>query len=264
MKKKNLLPVMLCVCALSLAAAPMVFAEEETESEMTASGEYPDSEVLGYIASDYVKLGDYSNLKIEVTEPEEVTEESVLDMAQSFIEAILGEGVELTDENVEEATYGEYTDVDSFLVYLTDYMESYYAYELELEIQDALIAALAENAEFSEYPIELYREYLTSSVEEAMKKELLIVAVAEQAGLEMSDEEYEGLLAEYAAEYGYESVDDFREDYITLYGSEASLRLNVLVDKVYDYLEDIADVELVPETELETEEPDTEEIETEQ
>ncbi|MCD8023720.1 MAG: trigger factor [Lachnospiraceae bacterium] len=191
---------------------------------------------------------------------------------------------ELTDEVVETATGGEYTDVDSFLAYIREYLEEDADYEYLYYVQEALYTALAAGSEVSGYPQDLvdycvddaiayyelvayyygmeyselieyyfgseeyFLELLDAAVKESLQQEMLLMAVAETEGMELSDEEYEEGLAQYAEDYGYDSGEEMEADY-----GETEMRRYILLDKVYAFLQENAVIEETPETEMETE-----------
>lgn len=63
---------------------------------------------------------------------------------------------------------------------------------------------------------------IKEEVESYIKEELVLEAIVEAEGIELTDDEYDEGLSELAEEYGYDDVDEFSEEYDT--------------DDVYDYL----------------------------
>ncbi|MCD8347353.1 MAG: trigger factor [Lachnospiraceae bacterium] len=191
---------------------------------------------------------------------------------------------ELSDEVVETATDGEYTDVDSYLEYIRSYLEEDAEDTWLTNVQEALYTALAACSEVTEYPQDLvdycmddavayyeliasyysmeYADFietyfgseetfmglLESAVEESLQQELLLMAVAETEGMEISDEEYQEGLERYAEYYGFETAEEVEEYY-----SKEDLMRYFLMDKVYEFLQENAVIEEISEEETETE-----------
>ncbi|MCD7744786.1 MAG: trigger factor [Lachnospiraceae bacterium] len=212
---------------------------------------------------------------------------------------------ELSDEVAEIASDGEYTDLDSWLAYIRDYLIEDAESEWTYNVQDALLTELAANSEITGYPQDLidysindavsyyeliasyyemeyedlieayfgseetFLEYLNAAIEESLDQEMLLMAVAETEGLELTDEEYEAGLEAYAEDYGYESGEEMEADY-----GETEMSRYILLDKVYQFLEENSEIVEITEDETETEtetgdwdedetEADTETVETE-
>lgn len=175
---------------------------------------------------------------------------------------------EVTDELISTITDGEYADVASYREYirgyLTDSMETQREYQLKLD----LLTQVANNSEIKEYPQEMvdygmsnmdsyyrsmaeqysmefadfleaymgmteeeFQEQATDAVQQNLQQELYLKAIAEAEGLEVTDEEMAEQGAEYAAQYGYETV----EELIAAYG-ESTVRISIMQDKVLDFL----------------------------
>ncbi|MCD8015977.1 MAG: trigger factor [Lachnospiraceae bacterium] len=400
MKRKNFILAITCACALAVSAVPAgVLAEEETEAldaaEETESvddeeadtdseedadetedetGDEADAVRPTYTALDYVVLGEYKGLTIEL-EPVEVTDEDVLaeaeelvsysdavemvtegtveegdtvdityvgtmdgeefdggsgdyeleigsgDFIEGFEEGLIGveagetvdlnltfpedyyydelagqevvftvtvNGImsvpELSDEVAEIASDGEYTDLDSWLEYIREYLTEDAESEWTYNVQDALLTELAANSEITGYPQDLidysvndaisyyeliasyyemeyedlieayfgseetFLEYLNAAIEESLDQEMLLMAVAETEGLELTDEEYQAGLEAYAEEYGYESGEEMEADY-----GETEMSRYILLDKVYQFLEENSEIVEITEDETETE-----------
>ncbi|MCC8045787.1 MAG: trigger factor [Clostridiales bacterium] len=409
MKRKNYLLAMACVCALALGTSGMaVMAEDETETEFDESelvaaeisttdeteDETADAEEAAddeaeeeseaeteaerptYVALDYVVLGEYKGIVVQMEELAGITDEDVLAEAEdlisysdavewvtegtvqdgdtvdityvgtmdgeefdggsgdyeleigsdSFIDGFedgligveVGETVdldltfpedyyytdlagqdvvftvtvnslmsvpELSDDVVNTATEGEYTDVDSYLEYIRSYLEEDAQTEWDDEVLSAIYEQLAATSEITEYPQDLldysvnewvdYYEYyasifsmeledmvetyygltmeefteeLEAAVQQTVQQELLLMAVAETEEMEISEEEYQEGLERYAEYYGFESADE-----VATYYTEEELNRYFLMDKVYDFLKENAVIEILYETETETE-----------
>ena len=95
------------------------------------------------------------------------------------------------------------------------------------------------------------------AADQTLKEELLLKAVAEKEDITVSDEEYEQGCADYAVRYGYESADALRQAF-----DEATIRISLLMDKTFAYLESTAQIDLIIETETESESEAVTEAET--
>ncbi|MCD7761584.1 MAG: trigger factor [Lachnospiraceae bacterium] len=198
---------------------------------------------------------------------------------------------ELSDEVVEIASDGEYTDVDSYLAYIREYLEEDAEYYYESDVQEAIYAAVAAGCEVEDYPqdlvdycmaeaisyyeyyaelfgmeyedfieayfgsVETFEEELEAAVKDSVKEELILMAIAEAEELDLTDEEYEEGLEQYAEDYGYDSGEDIEAEY-----GETEMRRYILLDKVFEFLVENNTVEQVSESETESEsESETEE-----
>ncbi len=171
---------------------------------------------------------------------------------------------ELTDEVVSTVTDGAYTDVDSWLEYLRFLLEQDASYYWEYQVQTGLLYALEENSVVTGFPQDLY-EYLVNqmisyygedlleeyygdaymdtiqgTVEESLRGEMVLKAVAEKEDLALTDEEYETALEEYALYSGYSSPELLEEEV-----GEQVLYDWFLESKVYSFLESNADIQEV-------------------
>lgn len=114
---------------------------------------------------------------------------------------------------------------------------------------------------------EQYEEDMRASAQEAAEQILMMQAIAEQEGMTVSDEEMEADLADRASQYGYESVDAYKE---ALGNEVKGYREFMMSDRVTAYLIDHAKItQTMPETDDVTEgtenagEAETAETETE-
>ncbi len=177
---------------------------------------------------------------------------------------------ELTDEVVSTVTDGAYTDVDSWLEYLRSLLELNASYYWEYQVQVGLMDALEENSVITGYPQDLfdytadqlidyygedmliayygedYMDYIQGIVEESLEEEMLLMAVAETEGIELTDEEYETAVEEYAVYAGYGSAELLEED-----AGRDNLYNSFLESKVFSFLEENADIEETDEYEFE-------------
>ncbi len=199
---------------------------------------------------------------------------------------------ELTDEVVREVTDGEFTDIESWFSSLRTGLEEEAQEARQDEIRDKLCKALAENSVITDYPEELaeylfqkelsfyeslpelyppatfdeiiaafgytqesFDDLLRSQVQEKVERELLLMTVASYQSMTLTDEEYQDGVEEYMLKYDYKGTDkEFEEEYAQIYGDE-QLGIDLLMDKVLNYLEENA---LITETETENAEEGTE------
>ncbi|MCC8050722.1 MAG: trigger factor [Clostridiales bacterium] len=230
-----------------------------------------------------VEVGD--TVDLELTFPEDYYEELA---GQDVVFTVTVNGIlsvpELSDEVVEIASDGEYTDVDSYLAYIREYLEEDAEYYYESDVQEAVYTAVAAGCEIEDYPQDLvdysmdeaiaYYEYyaelfsmeyedfieayfgsvetfeteLEEAVKDSVKEELILMAIAETEELDLTDEEYADGLEEYASDYGYDSGEDIEAEY-----GETEMRRYILLDKVFDFLVENNTVEDIVEEETETE-----------
>ncbi len=198
---------------------------------------------------------------------------------------------ELTDEVVDTATNGVYTDVDSWLSYIRSALEAQAQVYWEYDAQEAVLEALVANSVITGYPEDLieymvdpvieyyqeiaelyygmtYEEYLSAvsdytpetfeeelhrEAEESLDYEMPVMAVAEAEGMTLSDEEYQASLEQLAAGYGYDDPQEFETDYEAANGKNI-LYESILFYKALDFVEDNAIITDAPvETEEESE-----------
>ena len=102
-----------------------------------------------------------------------------------------------------------------------------------------------------------FNAQVKKAADQTLKEEILLKAVAEKENITVSDEEYEQGCADYAARYGYESADALRQAF-----DEPTIRISLLMDKTFGYLESVTQIDLIIETETESERESTIEAET--
>ena len=135
-----------------------------------------------------------------------------------------------------------------------------------------ILSAVVEGSTFSGYPDELYEEcrksyddanamyaemlgvdasYFELSeeetkeyVEELVYERMIITAIAEKEGIEITEDEYNDTIETLAGEYGYESAADFEADYTKDY-----LMNEFLASKVLDFLLENAKITEISEDE---------------
>ncbi len=259
---------------------------EDYELEI-GSGLFVDGFETGLIGA---SAGD--TVTLDLTFPEDYYYESLAGEDAEFtvtIEEIL-RVPELTDETVVSATNGEYADVTSWLDVIRADLENQLEEDWEYDVQEALLQALAACSVITGYPQDLldytvndavafytelagmypsldytsfieafgysedsFDEVLRQMAEASLEEELLLMAVAEQEGITLSEEEYQSGVANYASQYGFDSTEEFENAYEEAYGSGELLRISLLMDKVFDFLQENATiVEVEAEEEAET------------
>lgn len=192
---------------------------------------------------------------------------------------------EVTGELVDMLSEGEYSTVDGYRAYLKEELESQAAEYQESMIYQDLMMQLYNTCTINEYPQELvdyseasmklaYQSYaqqygmefadfielffgmteeefyeaVSEMVTQNLQQELILVAVAQQEGITLSDEEFQSGCEEYAVKNGYESADDLIAEY-----GEAILKIDLLMDKALGFVKDNAVIQETQETESESE-----------
>jgi trigger factor len=213
---------------------------------------------------------------------------------------------DLTDEHAETLSDGEYTDADSYRASVREDLEADMESQKDSTVKSELLRQISENSEISDYPQDLvdygvasmksyytqmaemysmefedfmstyfgmdeetFMEEAAEVVKESLEQELLLKAIAETEGIEVSAEDYQAGCERYMESYGYESQEEFE----AAYGEEV-IRISILQEDVLEFLvenaivEETAETETAEETELgeeaeteaETEAPETEAV----
>ena len=119
--------------------------------------------------------------------------------------------------------------------YNVDSMTSYYenmASMYGMEFEDFLNAAMGMTKKD-------YDEKLPEVIKEGLLQEFCIKGIAETEGIEISDEEFEEGCKENMESYGYTD----KEEFLNAIGGESVLRLNLIQEKVYDFLMENSEIE---------------------
>jgi trigger factor len=120
-----------------------------------------------------------------------------------------------------------------YLLYLEEVGEAWYGVDLETFVSTLYGETLDE-----------FKADAAEECETAIKRFLVIEAVARAEGIEMTEDMVNEQAQEAYVEYGYDTVDDFMQDVgFTTY------RISLLQDEVVDRLMEIIDVEAVAEAE---------------
>ncbi len=208
-------------------------------------------------------------LDLELTFPEDYYSDDLAGQDVIFTVTVneITRAPELTDENVNALSGGEFPDVESFEDYIRDAMQQQADYYQDYYAQQAILYALEDSATIREFPEDLMLytldefkdiygdDYLNSYgytdeesrrelAQEYLTPELVLQAVAENEDMTLTDEEYEAGLENYAGYYGYSSGADFEEAYVALYG-EDTLYDSILDDKALTFVVENAVINIV-------------------
>ena len=96
---------------------------------------------------------------------------------------------------------------------------------------------------------EQFDEVLLQNIKGSLQQELILKAIAETEGITVSDEEYEAGCEEYAASYGYPTVEQFKEDF-----DRPTVEISLMMEKTMEMISDNAVIEEAEETEAPAEE----------
>lgn len=247
-----------------------------------------DQELLGASAGD--------TLEFSITFGDDIWMEEWMDQTVDFNVTVTSvceiQSPEYNDTFVSENT--DYTTVDEFEAAVRDTLEAEYAETSSMDAVESLFQTVEEGAVFSGYPQELYdlckeetlsfyalfagtsdeqeiydafgltEEDIDADVLITVNRRLIVSSICEQAGLELTEEEYNSYVLDSAEYYGYETAADFEAD-----NSRETLVWSLYETKAGDYLYENAEVTEEPyteedfslddfEIELETEEAGTE------
>ncbi len=228
-------------------AAETSAAEPQSES-LTEGEESPAIPEVrpDYKASDYVKITDedYKKITISVYPPVDDSEQAQTDYQTNVDTLIMTQLFSLYPVEEIPADLMNYT-VGSLTSTYQQYAMMYgmdYATFLQTYLQKDETT---------------FNAQIKKAAEQTLKEELLLKAVAEKENITVSDEEYEAGCAEYAVRYGYESADALKQAF-----DEPIIRVSLLMDKTFDYLESTVTINLIIETETESESENLTEAET--
>ena len=182
---------------------------------------------------------------------------------------------ELTDELASTLSEGAYTDAASYRESIRQELQADKESQRDSMIQQAILTQIANTCTINSYPPELvdysvestlsyyqsmaeaygmeFADFLTAymgmtedqlreeaalAAQENMQAEMYLKAIAEQEGIQVTEEEFQTGAEEYAQQYGFESADDL----IAYYG-EGMVDISLLQDKVLDFLMENTTVE---------------------
>lgn len=232
-----------------------------------------------------LKAGDTTDL--DLTFPEDYVSSTLAGKAVVFTVKInsIRRAPEITSELISEISDGSYSTVEGYRDYQREQVQAQKEEEQENEINTELMTLLYNTCKISSYPPELmaYSKYqitqyyenmaarygmstddflqqtmgmdeasfeaaVEKNAEEGLQQELILKAIAETEGMEVSDEEYEEGCRQYAQTMGYgDDVENFRNDF-----GEKEIRVSLLMSRVMQFVRDNA-VITVRETETESE-----------
>jgi len=185
---------------------------------------------------------------------------------------------ELTDELILEAHQGYYQNVDEYLAGVRKYYEDLHAQEAKDAVIDEIFARIVEETEVLQYPKEkvdvaaayfimqhteyasenqyTWDEYLkdnlqmtdkefeaaaTAYAEDSVKHEMVIYAIAEQEGLEITEEEYKAGMERFLTETAKMTAEQFEESMemtIEEYAAENNLECQLLLEEAMEVIYD--------------------------
>ena len=235
---------------------PAAAQEQETEiapaqetAETEGAGEAPAMEQIEvpaarpeYSALDYVKIEDekYKEIEFSIYPPADDSEETQTAWKTEV------------DTEIMTQLFGLYP--------ITDYPEDLMNYVAGNLIQTYQQYADMYGMDFAAF-LQTYMKMdqntfsrqVQTAAQQTLKEEMLLKAVAEKENITVSDEEYEKGCEDYAAQYGYDSADALKAAF-----DEPTIRISLLMDKTFDYLEKTVKINLIIETETESESEMTE------
>lgn len=174
---------------------------------------------------------------------------------------------EITDEFVDEVTYGRCTKADEYEEYVRKNLEDEKNAEAYEDIANQLISRIIETSEFhdieekvQEYYDTMYETYesaaenyeleiseyieqfygmsldefkseLREVVENLVKEQIVLQAIADEEKLEITESQYKKYMSEYLEEYNYSDEQSFLDNY-----GEESVRESMLYDYTIDFL----------------------------
>ena len=190
---------------------------------------------------------------------------------------------ELTDEHASTLSDGEYTDAASYRESVRTALQENMDSQKDNIIKNELMRQVAESSKINDYPQEMvdfgvanmeasykqeaekyemeyadflsvcfgmteeqFREQAAEYTKQLMQQELILKAIAETEGIEVSDEEYAAGCERYLESEGYETAEELEAAY-----GESVIRISLLQEKTLDFLVDNAVIE--EETEMESE-----------
>ncbi len=95
---------------------------------------------------------------------------------------------------------------------------------------------------------ETFHDAVVENVQQSLQQEMILSAVAETEGIEITPEEYQQGCEQYTETYGYDSVEEFQSEF-----DEETVMASLLMDKTLKFVYDNAVIEELEETETETE-----------
>lgn len=157
---------------------------------------------------------------------------------------------ETFENNVSSAIYEQIsagTEFKTIPDYLVADFNTYYNNYMNSMVQTQLGVDMATYLAYTGMTQEQYDEQIAEMSEEAVKQDMIFEAIADEKGVEITDDELQKLAEADAAEYQYDSVDTF----LSTVGNDR-YRQNVLQERVLDLIKDkVKVVKTAPEAETE-------------
>ncbi len=225
-------------------------SSEQTAAESTGTGNVQSEALAGgqeilsiplerpeYKALDYVKISDneYKRISISVYPPVDSSAEAQAEYQTTVDTMIMSHlfslyPIEEIPEDLLNYTAGSLSET---------YQQ--YAKMYGMDFDTFLQTYLQKDAT-------TFESQVKKAAEQTLKEEILLKAVAEKENITITDEEYEKGCEEYAVRYGYESADALKQAF-----DESTIRVSLLMDKTFEYLESVTTITQIIETETETE-----------
>ena len=259
MRKKLAILLMSAVLAGALPCTGL-YAEETPASEEVQEADAGETEAMTetdvsvsvpenrpeYQALDYVKIDDdeYKKIQLSVYPPADDSEEAQAEYQKTIDTMIMTQLFSLYPVRELPQDLMNYT-IGSLTATYQEYAGMY-----GMDFATFLQTYLKEDES-------TFNAQVKKAADQTLKEEILLKAVAEKENITVSEEEYEQGCADYALQYGYESADALRQAF-----DEPTIRISLLMDKSFDYLESVTQIDLIIETETESESEAMTEAET--
>ena len=259
MRKKLAILLMSAVIAGALPCTGL-YAEETPASEEVQEADAGETEAMTetdvsvsvpenrpeYQALDYVKIDDdeYKKIQLSVYPPADDSEEAQAEYQKTIDTMIMTQLFSLYPVRELPQDLMNYT-IGSLTATYQEYAGMY-----GMDFATFLQTYLKEDES-------TFNAQVKKAADQTLKEEILLKAVAEKENITVSEEEYEQGCADYALQYGYESADALRQAF-----DEPTIRISLLMDKTFDYLQSVTQIDLIIETETESESEAMTEAET--
>jgi trigger factor len=259
MRKKLAILLMSAVLAGALPCTGL-YAEETPASEEVQEVDAGETEAMTetdvsvsvpenrpeYQALDYVKIDDdeYKKIQLSVYPPADDSEEAQAEYQKTIDTMIMTQLFSLYPVRELPQDLMNYT-IGSLTATYQEYAGMY-----GMDFATFLQTYLKEDES-------TFNAQVKKAADQTLKEEILLKAVAEKENITVSEEEYEQGCADYALQYGYESADALRQAF-----DEPTIRISLLMDKTFDYLESVTQIDFIIETETESESEAMTEAET--
>jgi trigger factor len=232
-------------------------------------GEEFDEKLLGVAAGD--------ELSFSITYADDYGDDEFAGLTVVYEVSVVSVAEEVLPELTEDFVVNTlgYASEEELRTAIREQLEDYYNSDTAYDTKEELLQLVVENSQFGEYSEELYAsakedvdanyegyaEWIgVSTVEEVydafemtdedVESEVLsqvyrtiaVYAIAQEQGLELTDDEYQAGLEEYAQMYSEYYAEEYTTDQLVSEIGEETLRYWILEDKVMDYLYDHATI----------------------